>query len=218
MFPFPSSSRPTLTKICGLTNLAAANLCAESGADAIGINFFPKSKRYHPLDLAQEWLAEVRSSLARVAVLVNPSREELHVIASSGMIDVLQFHGDESPETLLAARTYGLPIIKALPLLPDTTVESLSAWPADALLLDAYAPGTYGGTGHTIDWTQAAQVIAALTTKPVILSGGLTPDNIAAAIQQTHPAGVDTASGVESAPAIKDPDKVHAFLKNALKA
>jgi phosphoribosylanthranilate isomerase len=215
MFPFPTAARPTLTKICGLTNLAAAHLCAEAGADAIGINFFPQSKRYHPLDAAREWLSEVPTGLARVAVLVNPSPEDLHAIASSGLIDVLQFHGDETPETLLAARIYGLPIIKALPLLPDTTVESLAAWPADALLLDAYAPGTYGGTGHTIDWTHAAQVIAALAPKPVILSGGLTPDNIAAAIRQTHPAGVDTASGVESAPAVKDPDKVHAFIRNA---
>lgn len=220
----PDSSRPlfpavmpgrVLTKICGLTSLQAARQCAEAGADAIGINFYPLSKRYHPFDQASQWLAEVPSAVARVGVFVNLPAGELDRIADSGLLDVLQFHGDESRETLQAARRYGLPLIKALPLLPETTLESLADWPADALLLDAYAPGTYGGTGHTIDWTHAAQVIAALAPRPVILSGGLHPGNIAAAVQQTRPAGVDVASGVESAPGQKDPDQVSRFIHQA---
>ena len=214
MFPHATPGR-ILTKICGLTSLPEALQCAESGADAIGINFYPKSKRHHPLDEAAPWLAKLPAGLVRVAVLVNTPADELHRIATSGVIDVLQFHGDEPVETLIAARRYGLPIIKALPLLPVTTIASLQAWPADALLLDAYAPGTYGGTGHTIDWTHAAAVIAALAPFPVILSGGLTADNIHIAVSQTRPAGVDVASGVELSPGRKDPAKVQAFIQIA---
>ena len=214
MFPHITPGR-TLVKICGLTSLQEALQCAEAGADAIGINFYPKSRRYHALEDASLWLTRLPAELVRVAVLVNAPAGELHRIATSGLIDVLQFHGDEPPEILTAARRYGLPVIKALPLLPDTSIASLQAWPADALLLDAYAPGTYGGTGHTIDWTHAADVIANLAPFPVILSGGLTADNIHAAISRTHPAGVDAASGVELFPGRKDPDKVRAFIQNA---
>ncbi len=214
MFPHPTPGH-TLTKICGLTSLPEALQCASAGADAIGINFYPKSKRYHPLEKAALWLTQLPPGLARVAVLVNPTPDHLHDIASSGLIDVLQFHGDETPETLTAARRYHLPIIKALPLLPTTTAADLRAWPADAILLDAFAPGTYGGTGHTIDWTHSATLITQLAPFPIILSGGLTPDNIASAIHRTQPAAVDTASGVEHSPGFKDPDKVRAFIQNA---
>ena len=96
MFPHATPSH-TLTKICGLTSLLEALQCAEAGADAIGINFYPRSKRYHPLDRAALWLTKLPSRLVRVAVLVNPPADELHRIANSGVIDVLQFHGDESP-------------------------------------------------------------------------------------------------------------------------
>lgn len=214
MFPFPQPPR-ALTKICGITTLADALLCAEAGADAIGINFYPKSKRFHPFEKAALWLGSLPPGLTRVAVLVNAPDEEVHRLATSGLIDVLQFHGDETPETLRAARAFGLPVIRALPLLPGTTAAELAAWPADALLLDAHAPGTYGGTGHTIDWTHAAEIIQTLAPLPVLLSGGLTPLNIAAAVQQTQPAGVDTASGVESAPGMKDPAKVRDFIAGA---
>ena len=212
MFPFPVPGR-VLTKICGLTTLTDALDAAAAGADAIGVNFYAKSKRYHPLEAAALWLDRLPSGLSRVAVLVNTPDDELHRIATSGLIDVLQFHGDESPEALQQARRYGLPVIKALPLLPDTSADSLRAWPADAVLLDAYAPGTYGGTGHTIDWTRAAALIAAMAPFPVILSGGLTPDNTAAAIAATRPAGIDAASGVEFSPGIKDPAKVRALIQ-----
>jgi phosphoribosylanthranilate isomerase len=214
LFPVPLPGR-VRTKICGLTSLESARQCAAAGADAIGINFFPGSKRYQSFSKAAPWLADMPAGLARVGVFVNLPAGELEVIAGSGLLDVLQFHGDESRETLAAARRFGLPIIKALPLLPGTTTESLTGWPADALLLDAHAPGTYGGTGHTIDWNHAARVIAALAPLPVILSGGLHPGNIAEAIRLTRPAGVDVASGVESSPGQKDPDKVTRFIHQA---
>ncbi|RYD31493.1 MAG: phosphoribosylanthranilate isomerase [Verrucomicrobiaceae bacterium] len=207
-----------LTKICGLTRLEDALLCAEAGADAIGINFFPKSKRFHPLEQAALWLDKVPSGLARTAVLVNAPAEDVLRIAESGLIDVLQFHGDETPEDMVKFRSLGRPVIKALPLRPDTTLESLRAWPVDALLLDAWAPGAYGGTGHTIDWTHAAEVIRALAPLPVILSGGLTPANIAEAVRRTRPAGVDTASGVEVSPGLKDHGKIRALTGECLRA
>ncbi len=214
MFPRPSPLRP-LTKICGLTSLPQALACAEAGADAIGINFYPRSKRFHPWEQASLWLGHLPPSLARVAVFVNAPLDQVETLAASGLIDALQFHGDETPAFLLRARTFGLPLIKALPLLPETTAASLLAWPADALLLDAFAPGVYGGTGHTIDWARAAAIIAAIAPKPLILSGGLTPENLAAAIHATRPAAVDVASGVESAPGLKDLAKVRAFLRAA---
>lgn len=216
-FPsFPSLTGQTQVKICGLTGLGDALVCAGAGVEAIGINFFPESKRFHPLEQAAVWLPEVPRSLTRVAVLVNAPAGELRAIARSGLLDVLQFHGDETPEAVAAARAeFGLPVIKALPLRADTTVESLRAWPVDALLLDAYAPGVYGGTGHTIDWERAAEVIAALAPLPVILSGGLTPDNISEAVRRTIPAGVDVASGVEISPGRKDHGKIRDFAARA---
>ena len=214
MFPRPSPLR-VLAKICGLTSLSQALACADLGADAIGINFFPQSKRFHPWEEASLWLGQLPPSLARVAVLVNAPMDQVQAIATSGLIDALQFHGDEPPDFLARARAFGLPLVKALPLLPDTTAASLLAWPADALLLDAFAPGVYGGTGHTIDWARAAAIIAAIAPKPLILRGGLTPENLAAAIHATRPAAVDVASGVESAPGLKDLAKVRAFLRAA---
>lgn len=212
----PAAAGLTQVKICGLTGLEDALVCAEAGAEAIGINFFPKSKRFHPLDQAASWLADVPRSLTRVAVLVNPAAKDLRAIGQSGLLDVLQFHGDETPEEVAAARAeFGLPVIKALPLRADTTLESLRAWTVDALLLDAYAPGVYGGTGHTIDWDRAAEVIAALAPLPVILSGGLTPENIEEAVRRTRPAGVDVASGVEISPGRKGHGKIRDFAAGA---
>ncbi|MES2709085.1 MAG: phosphoribosylanthranilate isomerase [Verrucomicrobiota bacterium] len=214
MFPFPLPGQ-VLTKICGLTRLEDALACAEAGADAIGINFFPESKRFHPLEQAAVWLEQAPRSLTRVAVLVNTPADEVRRLAGSGLIDVLQFHGDENWDDLAEFRLLGLPMIKALPLRPDTTPDSLRGWPADALLLDAYVPGTYGGTGHTVDWSHAAEVIAALAPLPVILSGGLTPDNIAEAVRRTLPAGVDVASGVEISPGLKDHGKIRNLVAQA---
>lgn len=217
MFPFPRAGQ-VLTKICGLTRLEDARICAEAGADAIGINFFPQSKRFHSLEQAALWLDKVPPGLARTAVLVNAPAEEVRRIAESGLIDVLQFHGDETTEDMAGFRSLGLPMIKALPLRPDTALESLRVWPVDALLLDAWAPGVYGGTGHTIDWTHAAEVIGALAPLPVILSGGLTPENIEEAVRRTRPAGVDTASGVEVSPGVKDHGKIGGLTRKCLRA
>lgn len=214
MFPFPLPGQ-VLTKICGLTRLEDALACAEAGADAIGINFFPESKRFHPLEQAAVWLGRAPRSLTRVAVLVNAPGDEVRRLAESGLIDVLQFHGDENRDDLAGFRALGLPMIKALPLRPDTTPDSLCGWPVDALLLDAYAPGTYGGTGHTVDWDRAAEVIAALAPLPVILSGGLTPDNVSEAVRRTLPAGVDVASGVELSPGLKDHGKIRNLVVQA---
>lgn len=214
MFPFSEPGK-TLTKICGITRVDDAHLCVAAGADAIGINFYPGSKRFHSLKQAEKWLGKVSRGLTRVAVLVNAPEEEVRRVAGSGLIDVLQFHGDETAYDLTAYRASGieLPFIKALPLRPETTLADLQGWPVDALLLDAYAPGTYGGTGHTIDWTRAAEMMASLVPLPVILSGGLTPGNVAEAVRLTHPAGVDVASGVEISPGLKDPAQVGKFVR-----
>lgn len=217
MVPASASGR-ALTKICGLTSLAAALDCAEAGADAIGINFFPGSKRYHPPEKAGLWLPQVPRSLRRVAVLVNPDLEMLRRIAGEDWVDALQLHGDESPDFVNSARSFGLPVIKALPLLPQTQAESFGKWPVDAFLLDAWAPGVYGGTGEAIDWDRAREIVQALSPVPVHLSGGLTPQNVRRAAQTVQPAGVDVASGVEISPGIKDPEQVRTFVRETAAA
>lgn len=186
--------------------------CAAAGVDSIGINFFSNSRRYQPFQTASTWLDRVPEQLVRTAVFVNAPEEEVRRIAASGLIDVLQFHGTESPDYCARMRSAGLPIIKAVPIRDESDLEKLPLWEAaDALLLDAWAPGVYGGTGQTIDWTLAARAVSEVAPKPVILSGGLNPSNVQEAVKLVRPAAVDTASGVERAPGFKDPDKCRAF-------
>ncbi len=212
MFPFPEPGK-VLTKICGITSAADATMCAAAGADAIGVNFYPKSKRYHALEDAVVWLAGVPPHVARVAVFVNADAAAVRAAAATGLIDVLQFHGAETPEYCAELRAAtGLPVIRALPVRGAEDLADFARWPVDALLLDAHAPGVYGGTGRTIDWTLAVEAVRRMSPLPVILSGGLTALNTEEAARAVRPAGVDTASGVEISPGVKDPEKTRALI------
>jgi phosphoribosylanthranilate isomerase len=216
-FYISSQSPAPFVKICGLTSRRDADLCMEAGVDAIGINFFPGSKRYHPLSKAREWLHEFSGEgfPARVALFVNAGIDEIRAASETGLFEAIQLHGDESPEFCATVRSLGLPLIRALALRSEGDMDQLSGYPADAFILDAYAPGIYGGTGHLSDWALAANAVRRFPLFPILLSGGLTPENIAAAISDVNPAGVDVASGVESAPGVKDPAKVEAFVAAA---
>ena len=209
-----SSSTP-FVKICGLTCAADAAVCAEAGADAIGINFFPESKRYHPLRQAQEWLGEFAGGPARVALFVNAPLTEIQTAVDSALFEAIQLHGDESPDFCAAVKTFGLPLIRALALRSADDLALLADHPADAFILDAYAPGDYGGTGQLSDWPLAAEAMLRFPDKTILLSGGLSPENVAEAIRQVNPFGVDVASGVESSPGHKDPFKVRGFITSA---
>jgi len=199
-------------KVCGITRADQASAIAEMGADAVGINFWPKSKRYIALDAARDWLAELEGVVTRVGVFVNAGADELQAAFASGLLDALQLHGDESAEFVAALIERGLPVFKAHGGKDASLIDEAAGFPGEAILLDAYAPTEYGGTGATMDWALGARVVEAESERQVILAGGLKPENVAAAIAQVHPFAVDVASGVESAPGVKDLDQVRAFL------
>ena len=199
----------TGVKVCGVTREADALAAVEAGVDALGFNFYAKSKRAVRLEDITPWVARLPDDTGRVAVLVRPDDALLRALQESGLFHALQFHGGEAAD--LCARWGGSFYVKACPLSDQASAAAAAADAAPCLLLDAHAPGEFGGTGRTIDWSLAAGVVRAVG-RPVVLSGGLHPDNVAAAVAAVRPAAVDTASGVESAPGIKDAAKMKAFV------
>jgi phosphoribosylanthranilate isomerase len=211
-------------KICGLTNLKDAITAAEAGADMLGFNFYPRSARFIEPEACATIVAALHAlgyvGLRTVGVFVNASLAEVTTQAGRCGLDLIQLHGDEPPEMLAQVRRQtaaGVRAFKAIrPASASEAQEALARYAAGAdapaLLADAYRPGHYGGTGETGDWGLAA---ALSRQAPVLLAGGLTPDNVAAAIRQVRPWGVDVASGVESAPGHKDARRLTAFVTAA---
>lgn len=197
-------------KVCGLTREEDAIAAVEAGVDALGFNFYPGSKRAVRLADAAGWIAALPAEVGRVAVLVQPGEELLRALRDTGLFDAFQFHGGEAPG--FCAAWGGEFYVKARPLDGEPAAEAALADPAPCLLLDAHAPGVFGGTGRTVDWELAARVVTA-AGRPVVLSGGLHPDNVGEAIRRVRPAAVDTASGVESAPGRKDPARMRALVE-----
>ncbi len=217
--PVPSLFPPNLgrvaVKICGIRTGAQAEAIIEAGADALGINFWPKSKRFIELDEALPWLNEIAGTVPRVAVTVNATDDELHRLHESGGLDWLQLHGDESPDRVESLIQQGLPVFRAMGVKDSAMLESAATYPGTNLLLDAYAPIEYGGSGETMDWTLGAKAVQQWPERQIILAGGLVPGNVAAAVKQVRPAAVDVASGVESEPGVKDLGLVKAFIEAA---
>lgn len=211
------STRPgrVAVKICGIRTGRQAESVVTAGADALGINFYPKSKRFVALDEALPWLKEIGNLVPRVAVTVNATDDELKRIADSGGIDWIQLHGNETPDRLNLLIQQGLPVFRALGVKNKAMMQSAAAFPGTTLLLDAYAPNEYGGSGETMDWKLGAQAVQQWPDRQIILAGGLVPDNVARAVKQVQPAGVDVASGVESEPGVKDLGLVQAFVEAA---
>ncbi len=194
-------------KICGITCLEDGLAAIAAGADALGFNFYAGSSRVIRPDACAALIAQLPPLVTRVGLLVNPSAQELAAILSQVPLDVLQFHGEE---TAALCRSAGRPYIKAANVGPDFDMQQLQReFPdAQAFLLDAYVPGQHGGTGQTFDW----QRWPAQADRPLILAGGLNPENVAAAIRATRPYAVDVSGGVEGAVrGRKDPAKVQAF-------
>jgi phosphoribosylanthranilate isomerase len=199
----------TRIKICGITNLADAETAVEAGADALGFNFYAKSPRYLTIPEAAEISRQLPSFVMRVGVFVNASEELIkRAIGQCGLM-MIQFHGDETPEFCLQ---FGLMSMKAFRIRNAQSLKELPHYPTEAWLLDAFSTGTRGGTGEKLNWDLAVE--AQKFGKPIFLAGGLTPENVAAAVRQVRPFGVDVASGVESAPGKKDLEKVRAFIAN----
>ncbi|HWF74793.1 MAG TPA: phosphoribosylanthranilate isomerase [Solirubrobacteraceae bacterium] len=208
---------PTLPriKLCGVTTPEDAEYAAALGVWAIGVNFWPRSARRCDPALAAEIAAAVKRRVEVVGVFVNPTLEHVAATAEAVGLTMVQLHGDEGPAFCAeTARRTGCKVIKAARVHSGADIQALSAFHVDYHLLDSHVPGERGGTGETFAWELARRHRGRV---PLILSGGLTPENVAEAIATVRPFAVDVASGVESAPGRKDPAKVEAFV-NAVAA
>ncbi len=204
-------------KICGITRFEDARVAVEAGADLLGFNFYAKSSRYINPVSAARLITDIRTGCAPVlivGVFVNSSFDEILTIMDTCSIDLAQLSGDEPPETLEALNGRAF---KALRLKDELDMAQLlaryrSSMGSPAYLVDSYRPGEYGGTGQPAEWSLARSLAE---SNPVLLAGGLTPENVAEAIQQVGPWGVDVASGVEGSPGCKDPARMAAFINTA---
>lgn len=203
----------TRVKICGFTRADDALEAARLGADAIGLVFYPRSPRNVTIDQAFEIVRCLPAFVTVVGLFVDADRGWIEQVLSRVRIDCLQFHGDEAPEV---CRAYRMPYIKAIRMSPDVDLPTLEDRYCDsaALLLDAYHPGVNGGTGNGFDW----QRIPRQRSCPIILAGGLTPENAALAVQQVRPYALDVSSGVEEGKGIKDAQKMAAFIRKTNQA
>jgi phosphoribosylanthranilate isomerase len=199
-------------KICGVTNGRDAWAAIAAGADAVGINVWPDSKRYVAFEEAQKWMAELAGAATRIVIAVNPTLAEARRWLSHPAVDALQLHGEEEIGMCEALMLLGKPVIKAIRVRTVGDVDQSLIYPVQALLFDAYHEDERGGTGKRFDWSLLAGVPRERRT---ILSGGLTPANVAAAISAVAPFAVDVASGVERLPREKDPAKMRAFVAAA---
>ncbi|MDH1056164.1 phosphoribosylanthranilate isomerase [Aquipseudomonas alcaligenes] len=197
-------------KICGITRVEDALAAAAAGADAIGLVFYAKSPRAVDVEQARAILAALPPFVTTVGLFVDAERSELERILASVPLDLLQFHGDESVQQCEA---FGRPYIKALRVKAgDDIAAQVARYPsAQGILLDAYVEGVPGGTGEAFDWSLIPQALS----KPLILAGGLRPDNVAEAVSRVRPYAVDVSGGVEASKGVKDVEKVGAFIRAA---
>lgn len=198
----------TRIKVCGITRIEDALAAAAAGIDAIGLVFYPASKRAVTVEQAAAICHALPAFVARVAVMVDPQADYVRSICAGAGINVLQFHGSESGDF---CRSFALPYIKAVGMRPDTDLARIEAdFPdAAALLADTWDPVSHGGTGRAFDWSR----LPARLARPLVLAGGLTPVNVAAAVASVRPFAVDVSGGVELAPGVKNPDLIRAFAQ-----
>jgi phosphoribosylanthranilate isomerase len=201
---------PIAVKICGITCYEDAVLAIDWGATALGFNFYPRSSRYISPAVAQSIARRLPPLTNLVGVFVNESQGAIQEIATSVKLGAVQLHGDESAtDCQMVAETVGR-VIKALRVTENFDPASVASYPVNAILLDSYSAQAFGGTGAKFDWRLANA--AKVYTPYLILAGGLTPQNVVAAIKGVHPQAVDVCSGVEASPGRKDPQKLREFM------
>jgi phosphoribosylanthranilate isomerase len=183
-------------------------MAVAAGADALGFIFYPTSPRFVQPEKVAEIITRLPPFISKVGVFVNSSPDEIHKTIERTGVNVLQFHGDESPGF---CAKFSLPVIKAFRVKDQTSLGQIKEYRASAFLLDSYVPGQPGGTGEKFNWDLALQARQS-TTRPIILAGGLTPENIGDAVAKVLPFAVDVSSGVELSPGKKDPEKVKRFI------
>ena len=212
IFPEAPDHGHTRIKICGVAHPDDAALAIELGADALGLNFYPGSPRCLSLERDEAWLRALPAGVRRIAVVVNAPLTQIERLLGEGIVHAVQIHGDEDEAFCHALQAARLPFIKAIRVRDEQSLRAPERFGADHLLLDAYRPDTYGGTGHTLDWTLAARFVEA--HRSTMLSGGLHAGNVAEAIRQVRPFAVDVASGIEGAagPRRKDAAKMRDFI------
>ncbi len=200
----------TRVKICGFTRVEEAVHAAQLGVDAIGLVFYPPSPRCVDIATARAIVNALPAFTSVVALFVNEQEKKIRDVLTQVPIDCIQFHGDEAPTE---CRQFGYRYIKAIAMRDHTDLTALAVDYADAdgLLVDTYHPDVKGGTGHTFNWAK----VPAKVSLPIILAGGLTPDNVAEAIRCVRPYAVDVSSGVEKTKGLKDITKMTAFLTAA---
>lgn len=201
----------TWIKICGITQHSDALAACELGADAIGLVFYPPSPRSVSVDQIKSIVRGLPAQVTVVALFVDPSEEEVNEVIATGMIDLLQFHGQETPAY---CQSFGLPTMKAFRVGKDRDLQkSIGLYPdSELILLDAYEKGAPGGTGKMFDWDVAIKTAETKDLK-LVLAGGLNPDNVQEAVIRVEPFGVDVSTGVESSPGKKDIALIKKFIE-----
>ena len=200
-------------KICGITSSAQARMVAAAGADAIGLVLYDKSSRHVDLDLAVEIKNAISEDVVCIALLVNAEEKFVREVISKLSPHFIQFHGDESPNF---CHQFNYPFIRAIRMSKELKMAKIlsSYKPSGGFLFDAWHADHYGGTGHVFDWNR----LPVNLDFPLILAGGLNPDNVSSAVRAVGPAMVDVSGGVESSPGVKDEHKVREFILNAKEA
>jgi len=199
-------------KVCGITNQADAHVAIEAGATALGFNLVPKSKRYIDVDSAAAWIESLPHQVCKVAIMANPSREQVQRISRLSFIDAIQLHGSESPKFCRQLSDVGICFAKAIPVANSRSLADVPDFSTDTVVLDSAAGGQFGGTGKAFPWEFAREFALKNPNLKMILAGGLNTENVAAAIEQARPFGVDVTTGVEASPGRKDTRLVKAFV------
>ncbi len=202
-------------KICGITNESDAVGAIEAGADALGFNVVPRSKRWIDLDAAASWIAKLPKNVWKVAVTADPDWEDACRIGQLNFIDALQLHGNESAEFCRRLRGAGIAFAKALPMGPSHSLGAIPDFFTDTIILDSASSAGFGGSGKTFPWKFAWQFAQKHRELKLILAGGLNPENVAEAVKAVRPRGVDVTTGVEEKPGQKDQRLVKAFVEAA---
>jgi phosphoribosylanthranilate isomerase len=202
-------------KICGFTLEEEAMAACLAGADALGINYYSKSRRFISFEASAQWLPTLPSEVSRIGIFVNEDIDRVTAIVRSGHIDAAQLHGDESADYCRELFERGIPFIKAFGVKDPESLEHIDCYHTPWILLDAWCPGEYGGSGKRFDEELAAATVRRFPQLRIILSGGLTPDNVRSAVAAVNPAAVDVASGVEDSPGRKNLSMVQRFITQA---
>jgi phosphoribosylanthranilate isomerase len=199
-------------KICGLTNQSDALAAIEYGANALGFNLYPGSKRYIDIKVASQWIKKLPRDICKVAVMVNPTAADALRTGQLAFIDGLQLHGQESPEFCQKLTEAGIRFAKAVPMKDDQSIVGIPSFHTSTIVLDSATESAFGGSGKKFPWVLARRFIDENPALKVILAGGLTVKNVASALREVRPFGVDVTTGVERSPGQKDHLQLRTFV------